>query len=428
MKLYPHQEDALKWLDGRDKTIAALDQGLGKTIIAAKTILTGERVLVIVPASLKLNWKKELEIWGPKDMSIHITKKKSETLPDGPGIIIMNYDLLGYKLKKTAKSKGVARPNFDFSNFDRVILDEAHFIKNVTSIRSKIAGKIVYKTPKALLLTGTPMNRPIDLYVPLFSIGAIDDKYHSFGMRYCDAQQIYLGRRQVWQYRGLTNERELRSILKPFMLRMKKEDVIDLPERLTKVVALDLPVSRQEKSYSFTDISKDPRPLAFEGLAELIHDQGLIKLPLAISHIKMRLETEEKVFVVARHADVIDTLMEKLKEFNPVKLDGRCSMLEKNVSVEEFQKNPECRVFVGQIKAAGVGITLTAASHVIIVEAEWDYSALMQVIDRCHRIGQKNTVTAEILTIDGSIDERMLWTTLTKKDYSERVVENKEKK
>lgn len=416
MELMPHQVEALKWAEGKDKVLFALDQGLGKTAIACQTIKATERVLVICPASLKLNWERELKIWSIAKR-LKIIKKKSEDLPSGPGVVIINYDLLGQKVKKRAVA------NYDFSNFDRVIVDESQMIKNSKAVRTKIAGKIVKLTKYAILLSGTPMERAMDLYVPLFSLGATKLRQDPFGFKFCEAEQVYLGMRTVWQFRGLCNEQELRTLMKPFVIRMLKEDVTDLPEKIVKIVALDLPKGAKEKKYSFEDIKKDPRPLGFEGLSELIHEQGLRKLPLAVKHIKMRLESEKKVFIVAKHSDVIDTLKEKLSEFNPVVLDGRMKPEQKQESIDTFQNDKNCRVFIGQIIAAGTGITLTAASHVVVVEAEWSYSALMQVIDRVHRIGQTETVTAELLTIHNSIDERMLYTTLEKQDYVERVLE-----
>jgi len=420
LKLKPHQVVALKWVKKKEaealrKVVLALGMGLGKTIIAARTIEKGERVLIICPATLKINWATELNLWS-NTPRVKIIKKKSEELPKGPGTIIVNYDLLGKKVKKRAKA------NYDFSGFDRVIIDEFHFTKNPKSIRSKIAGKIIKNTPIAILLSGTAMERNIDLYVPYFSIGALTDSYHTFGVKYCDAKKIYLGSREVWQYRGSCNESELKEVIAPYTLHMLKRDVIDLPERNISVVALDLPVGRQEKNYDFSDIIKDPRPIGFEGLAELLHDQGVKKVPLALKHIKMRLETEHKIFVTARHTDVIDMLFEGLKDFNPVIIDGRCKAEIKEAAKERFQTDKECRILIGQTKAAGVGLTLTAASHIIMVEPDWSYSAIQQLVDRLHRIGQTENVTAELLTIHKSICERVLYTTLEKEGFIKGVM------
>ena len=416
MNLKPkeHQVTAESWMETRPKHILALDMGLGKTMLGVRSIKDGERVLIICPATLKINWQLEIKLWIGKDSLI--IKKKSDVLPKGPGITIVNYDLLGNFVKKGKRK--IATPNYDFKDFDRVIFDESHMIKNPKAARTKIGGRIIKLTPNAVLLSGTVMERPIDLYVPLFSMGALGKMpYNTFGFKFCDAQQVYLGSRTVWQFRGSCNEEELKKLMEPYVLSMKKEDVIDLPEKSIKVVSLDLPVSKQEKQHSFKDIIKDPRPIGFEGLSELLHEQGLRKLPLAIKHIKLRLETNHKIFITARHSDVIDGLHEALKGFGCVVIDGRIKAEQKQAAKEEFQNNPDCRICIGQTKAAGVGLTLTAANFVILVEPDWSYSAIMQIIDRCHRIGQTENVTAELLTIHKSIDERVLWTTLQKKDY-----------
>lgn len=416
LKLYEHQETALNWIkeNPNDKVILALDMGLGKSAISASTIKLDERVLIICPASLKINWQRELLMWADvKDITI--IKKKSEELPKGPGVTIINYDLLGYNEKKGKKK--YAKPNYDFKDFDRIIVDESHMIKNPKAVRTKIAGRIIAKSKNAILLSGTLMERAIDLYVPLTSIGANKYKYDDFGFRFCEPQLVDVGRRQVYMYRGLSNAEELKAMMKPQTLVMKKEDVIDLPEKDIKIVALDLPLGKQEMKYNLEDIKKDPRPLGFEGLAELLHDQGLSKIKDAAKHIEMRLEGTNKIFVVARHTEVLMTLKEKLKKFNPVHHDGKCNAKQKQEAVDTFQNDENCRVFIGQNKASSVGLTLTAANHVILVEPDWSYSAIMQLIDRCHRIGQKRNVTAEILTIANSIDERVLWTTLQKEGY-----------
>ncbi len=413
MNLYKHQIEALDWLEKRPKAILALDAGLGKSAIAIKTFKDNERILIICPATLKLNWVREIKLWSSRT-DITIIKTKKDELK--PGINIINYDLLGKKVKKRAVA------NFDFKGFDRVILDESHRIKNAKAVRTKIGAKIVKNIKNAILLTGTLGERSMDLYVPLISIDAIDMNMHSFGMKYCDGKKVYLGMREVWDYRGNTNSSELRRLIKPKTLIMHKEDVIDLPEKTINIIELDAKVSRREREYDVGAILKDPRAIGFEGLAELIHEQALAKLPLAIKHIKMRLENTDKLFIVARHTDVIDILLEKLEKFNPVKLDGRDNLNAKQTAVDTFQTDKTCQVFIGQIVASGVGITLTAASNVIFVETDWSYSNISQAGDRCHRIGQKNNVHIEILTVANSIDQRILYTTLEKKQFTEEVL------
>lgn len=414
-KLYQHQIDALNWLQDKPKVLLGLDAGLGKSAIAIKTFKPNENILIIAPATLKQNWFREIKLWSEYSPTIHIIKKKTDKLQ--PGVNIVNYDILGSKKNKKIVS------NFDFKNFkvDRLIVDESHYIKNPKSIRSKITAKLIHQIKNVILLSGTPSERTMDLYVPLRSLGVIDTNMHSFGVKYCGGKKIYLGRKEVWDYRGNTRTDELKELMSGHCLFMTKEDVIDLPEKVFSVIGLDLPVSRREKEYNLEDILEDTRPIGFEGLSELLHEQALLKLPLCIKHIKMRLESTHKIVIFAKHHDVIDSLMHELKSFNPVKLDGRCSATQKDDAVSIFQNDKNCRLFIGQIKASGVGLTLTSSSDVIFVETNWSYSDLSQCADRVHRIGAKNNVYIEILTIANSIDERVLYTTLIKKEFKEDI-------
>jgi len=146
------------------------------------------------------------------------------------------------------------------------------------------------------------------------------------------------------------------------------------------------------------------------------------KLPDAITYIKDCLEQTDKVVVFAHHIHIIDGLMDGLEEFNPVKVTGSVKNEDRQTAVDTFQTDKACRVFVGNIKAAGVGLTLTAASHVIFVEASWSPADIQQAADRCHRIGQKDTVTVDLLTISESIDSLVLHSVLTKMDVIDRII------
>jgi hypothetical protein len=114
--------------------------------------------------------------------------------------------------------------------------------------------------------------------------------------------------------------------------------------------------------------------------------------------------------------------MDGLKEFNPVKVTGSVKNEDRQTAVDTFQADSKCRVFVGNIKAAGVGLTLTAASHVVFVEASWSPADIQQAADRCHRIGQKDNVTVDLLTISESIDSLVLHSVLTKMDVIDRII------
>ena len=124
----------------------------------------------------------------------------------------------------------------------------------------------------------------------------------------------------------------------------------------------------------------------------------------------------------AHHTHIIDGLIDGLTEFNPVKVTGSVKNEDRQTAVDAFQTDKACRVFIGNIKAAGVGLTLTAASHVIFVEASWSPADIQQAADRCHRIGQKDNVTVDLLTISESIDSLVLHSVLTKMDVIDRII------
>jgi len=412
MNLYSHQIAAISWLKDKPKAMLIIATGLGKTIITIKTFKSKDNILIVVPNSLKLNWKIEIEKWCDFKPNITVIKKRGDSFIKG--INIINYDILGKRVNKKIT------PSFKFKGFDLVVFDECQMIKNTKAIRSKISGKIIKNTPKALLLSATPMERPIELYVPLYSLGIIKMNYHDFGMKFCDGKKIYLGRKEVWDYRGRSNLDELLKIMEPQSLIMKK-DILDLPPVSIKVISVDLPISKQEKEYNLQDIEKDERAIGFEGLSSLIKEQALLKLPMAIEHIKMRLETENKILLFCKHHEVIDILMEKLKSFSPVKLDGRDNIEERQHSVEMFQNDKDTRIFIGQIQASGVGLTLTASRFCIFVEADWSFNSILQGLSRIDRIGQTKNVYVELLTVHKSIDEYMLRKTLEKKETIEEL-------
>ena len=155
---------------------------------------------------------------------------------------------------------------------------------------------------------------------------------------------------------------------------------------------------------AFTEISRERRRVA------------VAKLPHVVEHVRAALESVGKVVVMAHHHEVVDGLRDGLAEFGTVLLDGRTSTAPevRQGIVERFQTDDAVRVFVGGIQAAGVGLTLTAASHVVFAELDWVPANISQAEDRCHRIGQHDSVLAQHIVLAGSLDERMAHITVEK--------------
>jgi SWI/SNF-related matrix-associated actin-dependent regulator of chromatin subfamily A-like protein 1 len=401
MNLFPHQTQAIQWLGQRPKAILALDMGLGKTCVSALDLV--KPALVVCPASLKLNWQRELQMWRP-ELSVQVIKSPKDK-PNNSDVTIINYDIL---------------QKVELPRAATLIVDEAHYAKNYKAKRTKVLMQLIKATTNVSLLTGTPIvNRPIELWTLLYSIGATKLGYFEFGMRYCAGWKTPWN---TYDFTGSSRSVELAALLKPFMLRLTKAECLkDLPEKTYKVIELDLPVDKREKEFDQKQIAK-PDSIPFEAISDILKMNAERKLPDAITYIKDCLEHTDKIVVFAHHTHIIDGLMEALKEFKPVKVTGSVKNEDRQKAVDTFQANKACRVFVGNIKAAGVGLTLTAASHVVFVEASWSPADIQQAADRCHRIGQKDNVTVDLLTISGSIDALVLHSVLTKMGVIDRII------
>jgi len=403
MSLLPFQSRAVSWLSKRSAAFLALEQGLGKTVVSAVDLVAP--AVIVCPATMKWTWHTELSVWRP-ELSVQVIGKAKDAINANADVWIVNYDILD---------------RVDLPKAHTLIADESHYAKSHKAKRTKHLIALIKQSERIRLLSGTPIvNRPIELWPLLKAVGATKLGYHEFGLRYCAGWKTPW---DTWDFSGASRLDELRGLLEPVMLRLTKEQVLpELPERSFKVIELDLPVDNREKQFDIAAIDKHPNPVAFEALPDILHMNAHRKLPLAVQYIQDVLVTTEKVVVFAHHRDIIDLLCDGLAEHMPVRVTGSDSAESRHASVNQFQTNPECRVFVGNIKAAGIGLTLTAASRVIFVEASWTPADLLQCADRCHRIGQKNPVLAEILTIHQSIDAHMLHSALRKMDIINSII------
>jgi SWI/SNF-related matrix-associated actin-dependent regulator 1 of chromatin subfamily A len=427
----PYQRAGIHYICNRAVTLLADEQGLGKTIqaIGAWNELHPKHTLVICPASVKWNWAREFSWWGLGDPKCHVQQGRKGYPLNRSAVTIVNYDVLD-ALHEELTDKP----------WDMVILDEAHFLKNSKAKRTQAA--LGYRTRQGIvkgakhvvLLTGTPVpNRPIEFW-PMLTRLAPDviapfTKYFDFGRRFCNAYQGPFG----WDMTGSSNEEELnRRLRSSIMVRRLKADVLtDLPDKQYQIIPFEADatarrlIKNESKIVDMEDLQKTGKPKGMQvgELAELRHKLALVKLPLCLTHICDLLDGGvDKIVVFAHHAAVIDALMDGLKDYLPVKLDGRIGAVEKQRAVDTFQNNKDCRVFVGQMQAAGVGITLTAASNVVFVESSWVSGDIAQAVDRCHRIGQKDSVLAQFLVIRGSLEEYMLRTVVDKQHVINSVI------
>ncbi len=427
MKLFKYQVEGVRFCATKTVSLLADEPGLGKTIqtIGVINVCNLKKILIICPASLSYNWQSELQKWLKELLEIQIVKNGKTQITDTTRVLIGSYQLItNESIQKQIKER----------EWDLVVIDEAHYLKNPKALRTKkILGKETFlkNAKKIMLLTGTPiLNRPIEIYPILRTLfpkvlGKYS-RYQAFTERYCNAHQTTMG----WDVSGSSNEEELGTQLKKVMIRRFKKDVIqDLPDKIYQVIDLDAQhagikaiVNREKLMYE--DLKNSGLNLYAE-LATVRRELGEAKVSLIVSHILMLLESGiNKLVVFAHHRHVINALAVALSMHNIgiVSVKGDTSIQARQTNVDKFQTDKNVKVFIGNITSAGVGITLTKAHHVVFAEFSWSPAEIQQAIDRCHRIGQKNCVIAQFLTIQDSLDSYMIKTIIDKEFIINKII------
>ena len=404
-----HQKEAIEKLVGSRRFILADDMGLGKTtstIIAA--LETGaKKILIICPASLKINWEREIANYT--DRSVYIAEgKKYSTESD---FVIVNYDIL--KNFHDPKEKDTSL--LSQSNFELVILDEAHMVSNAQAQRTKIINNFVKTIKRVWLLTGTPMtSRPINYYNLLSIIESpVAQNWMAYAIRYCQGYQFNAGKRKVWNVTGSSNLEELKDRTSKQILRRLKEEVLDLPDKIITPVYLRLKSKEYEdlmgEYYDWFEKKTDESSSLTVQFSKLMKVRKVIaneKAKQTIEFAENILEQGKKVIIFTNFTDTLQTIYQHFGK-QAVYLDGSCNKVQRQYAVDQFQDNEKIKVFVGNLKAAGVGLTLTSAEAVIMNDLSFVPAEHSQAEDRAYRYGQKNNVLVYYPlfenTIEGSI-------------------------
>jgi SWI/SNF-related matrix-associated actin-dependent regulator of chromatin subfamily A-like protein 1 len=401
-----HQKEAIQKLVENKKFILADDMGLGKTTstIIAALESGAKKVLIICPATLKINWKREIENYS--DKSVYIAEGKNFSTESD--FVIINYDII--KNFHDTKKKGESQ--ILDANFDLVVVDEAHYIKNATAQRTKLINDIVKKVDRLWLLTGTPMtSRPID-YFNLLSLieSPVAKNWMAYAIRYCEGYQFNVGGRKVWNVMGASNLEELRDRTSGLTLRRLKENVLDLPDKIITPVYLRLKSKMYEEIMGEYYDWYDKNPEESKSLTVQFTKLTKIRQVIADEKINHTIELAEniieqgkKVIIFCNFTDSLNKICEHFGK-SAVKVDGSMSKPERQHSVDSFQDNEKVKVFVGNIKAAGVGITLTAAEAVIMNDLSFLPSDHAQAEDRAYRYGQKNNVLVYYPIFENTIE------------------------
>jgi SWI/SNF-related matrix-associated actin-dependent regulator 1 of chromatin subfamily A len=411
-----HQKEAIEKLVGSRRFILADDMGLGKTtstIIAA--IETGaKKILIVCPASLKINWEREISNYS--DRPVYIAEgKKYSTDAD---FVIVNYDIL----KNFHDIKDNNNSLFIQSNFELVVLDEAHMISNAQAQRTKIINNFVKQIKRVWLLTGTPMtSRPMNYYNLLSIIESpVAQNWMAYAIRYCQGYQFRAGNRKVWNVTGASNLEELRDRTSKQILRRLKEDVLDLPDKIITPVYLRT-TSKEYKElmgeyYEWVNNKKEGSSSLTVQFSKLMKVRKVIaneKVKQTIEFVENIIEQGKKVIIFTNFTDTLQLIHNHFGK-ESVYLDGSCNKVQRQFAVDQFQDNEKIKVFVGNLKAAGVGLTLTSAEVVIMNDLSFVPAEHAQAEDRAYRYGQKNNVLVYYPIFENTI-EGVIYDILNKK-------------
>lgn len=437
-ELFPYQKAGAEWLSRNKLALLADEMGLGKSAqsITACDLVGALRVVVLCPASARVNWQREFQkfsLWR-RDFTI-ITKKDQKAHPDES--VICSYDLSSQLVGE---------------EFDVLILDESHYLKSPKAKRTQfVFGKtgIVRYVDKVWALSGTPMPNHIgELWVLLYSFGATSFKYEDWIQRFCTYYDGPHGR----QITGTQNikTKEILKIIEPYMLRRKKEDVLkELPpihftHTVVEAGKVDLeiqdgftqwyfPENRESELMAKIDrerktletfvnaldletgnnrVSRDTMQI-LEAMAKSVSTlrrySALQKMEPVADFIEEELMfgAYDKVVIFAIHKDVIEGLRVRFRKYGSVTLYGNTDPKTRVRNIDRFQNDPKTQVFIGNIHAAGVAITLTAAHQVVFLEQSWTPGDNAQAAMRCHRIGQTKPVFVRFVGLANSIDEKV---------------------
>jgi SWI/SNF-related matrix-associated actin-dependent regulator 1 of chromatin subfamily A len=401
-----HQKEAIEKLTGSRRFILADDMGLGKTtstIIAA--LETGaKKILIICPASLKINWEREIANYT--DRSVYIAEgKKFSTESD---FVIVNYDIL----KNFHDPKDKDNSLLFKSEFELVVLDEAHMVSNAQAQRTKIINSYVKTIKRVWLLTGTPMtSRPMNYYNLLNIIESpVAQNWMAYAIRYCQGYQFTAGNRKVWNVTGASNLEELRDRTSKQILRRLKEEVLDLPDKIITPVYLRLKSKEYEdlmgEYYEWFDKNSNESSSLTVQFSKLMKVRKVIsneKVKQTIEFVENIIEQGKKVIIFTNFTDTLQTIYQHFGK-QAVYLDGSCNKVQRQFAVDQFQDNEKITVFVGNLKAAGVGLTLTSAEAVIMNDLSFVPAEHAQAEDRAYRYGQKNNVLVYYPLFENTIE------------------------
>jgi SWI/SNF-related matrix-associated actin-dependent regulator of chromatin subfamily A-like protein 1 len=413
--------------------------GLGKSCQALVTIneLKLNKILIICPAIMRLTWRDEIMAWAVGNRTRVAPILKSEDL-DKNTIDIANYLIISYDLAARTK----CRELLTSIEWDCLILDEAHYIKSHSAKRTKEILKHIWpKAKNRILLSGTPFTQSVVDGFTAFNrlLPSKFPTFYDFVGRYAYAQATPWG----VKYTGVKNHEELSALIRSnFYVRRRKDEVLkDLPPKTFQKLTLGeeylLKVPQNDRETLAAQVravvmkiergeSVGPVP---HSLASQKRLQGELKVPAVVDFVRDLMEQDIPVVVFGWHTKVLTAIdsafreASDLTESNPAFIDGSISSEVRHAEVERFQSG-KTNLFIGQMAAAGVGITLTRSCTVVLAELDWSPGVIAQAVDRVHRITQVEPVTVYYFVVENSIDETLTEVVMDKAKTFSKVLDS----
>ena len=410
-ELLPFQAEGVAMIEAmKGRVLLADEMGLGKTVQALAWLALHPElrpVVIVVPAFLKLNWQREARKWI-KGVNVEILSGTTPYKTTGD-ILILNYDILSAWLKALQKKAPAV-----------LIADESHYFKSSSAKRTKAIKKLGKGVNHIINISGTPItNKPVEIYNAVNMVNPnLFPNYIRFTEKYCGRKKDRYG----WNVDGATNMKELNAILKSTVMirRLKKNVLKDLPDKFYSYIPMEMD-NREEYNRAEADFITYVRETRGDKAAKkAVRGEALVKigglkqlavagmLNQAVEYVKDFLESDQKLIIFGVHRATINKLMEAFPDIS-VKIDGTVNQKDRDAAVDKFQTDPNTKLFIGTMRAAGVGITLTTASNVLILELPWTPGELSQAIDRAHRIGQKEKVMIRFLFAADTILEKIAY-------------------
>ena len=440
-KPYPYQlEGVNKIVEFGGRALLADEMGLGKTLQALLYIrdyLEKGPIVIVCPATIKWTWSGQAK----QHIRRHATVLETKTPPRRPGggvaqIYIINFDILGNPDNKNSWVSWLKKVKPQL-----IVIDECHAIKNLKAQRTKAVQELCDRVPHVIAISGTPLlNQPAELW-PVLNILKPDKwpSFYAFTARHCIIKQTPWG----IQFKGAKKLPQLnKKLLKYVMIRRRKEDVLkDLPPKQRSIVPVDIRNRREyeeaENQFVMWLASKFSKSRANRAArAERLVKMGYLKRLAAqlkyeniVKWIKDFLaDSDGKLIIFGIHKVILEGLYEEFKKIS-VLVNGTVPAEERTKRIKKFNKDHHCRLFIGNVDAAGVGWSATSASAVLFVELPWVPGKVIQAEDRIHGIGRgvagvKASIT--YLVARNTIEERLCEVLETKQNTADQILDGSE--